>query len=429
MPNGLTRRDFLRNTARLIAGLIVLPFFRKIFGGFEALADAKGADMVQYEDMTARKPDHAKVFVSRNGSAGQNMDKVVEMMGGIEKIIGKDDIVILKPNAQWWNQGTTNTNAMKRFIELVLGIPGFQGEVIIAENHHCAGPKNSQAVRGWTTQERNGDFNLYELVDYFQKNGNKNVTKYHWIDVGSAAADQSLKSKIMRPAKGLVKQMLGIKAGRMVRSPADGDGYVWTDIEYAYGEKKVVMNYPIFTSEFSGTTIDFKYGAWRNGKYTGQPVKFINFAGLNHHSDFAGATSSVKNYLGVVDLSKDIPTPEYVNFHYIGIPGMGGAVATFMKTIRKADLNIVTAEWVGFASRTDTALSVRPRAILASTDPVALDYYGTKYILLPLGGPVSSLNDPDNANGPLYRYLKLCSELDGGRFGDDTIEARVENVL
>jgi hypothetical protein len=98
-----------------------------------------------------------------------------------------------------------------------------------------------------------------------------------------------------------------------------------------------------------------------------------------------------------------------------------------MRTIRKADLNIVTAEWVGFGSRTDVNLSSCPRAILASTDPVALDYYGTKHILYPLGGPVAALNDPDNQEGPLHRYLKLCSEEGGGVFDDKNIHAEIFN--
>jgi hypothetical protein len=108
------------------------------------------------------------IYESKNGTPEQNVQKVVEMMGGIEKFIGKEDIVILKPNAQWWNQGMTNTNAMKGFIELVLAIPGFKGEIIIAENHHCFGKRNTSNIRGWVTQERNGDFNLNELIEYFQ---------------------------------------------------------------------------------------------------------------------------------------------------------------------------------------------------------------------------------------------------------------------
>lgn len=35
------------------------------------------------------------------------------MMGGVGKFIGTKDIVILKPNAQWWNQGRTNLAATR----------------------------------------------------------------------------------------------------------------------------------------------------------------------------------------------------------------------------------------------------------------------------------------------------------------------------
>ncbi len=369
--------------------------------------------------------DKAYVFLARNGSPEQNVKKVIEMMGGIEKFISNEDIVVLKPNAQWWNQGMTNTNAMKGFIELVLAIQGFKGEVIIAENHHCSGPKYSQNIRGWTTNLRNGDFNLNELVDFFQDKGFKNVTKYHWMDSGSETADKSFKGKLIKPIKTFVKDAMGIKHGRIVNSPADGDGYVWTDIEYTYDGKKVVMNYPLFTSEYSGTTVDFKNGTWKNDSYTEKPIKFINFAGLNHHSDFAGATSCVKNYLGVVDLTREFPSKDFANFHYIEIPGLGGAVATFMRTVREADLNIVTAEWVGFGSRTDINLSARPKTILASTDPVALDYYGTKHILYPLGGPVAALNNPDSQSGPLHKYLELCSKEGGGVINERNIQADI----
>jgi len=40
-----------------------------------------------------------------NGSPAENLSKIIELMGGIEKIIGEDHIVVIKPNVQWWNQG------------------------------------------------------------------------------------------------------------------------------------------------------------------------------------------------------------------------------------------------------------------------------------------------------------------------------------
>jgi len=353
----------------------------------------------------------SSIYEVKNGIPEQNTVKIIEMMGGITRFIGEDDIVVIKPNAQWWNQGMTNTNAIKAFIELVLNIPKFKGEIIIAENHHFYSLRNSCNIRGWTTKFRNGDFNFNELVEYFQNKGYRNVTKYHWINAGLYFEKKTLKNKILRPIKETAKTILNRNEGKIVTGPEDGDGYVWTDIEYCYNGKKTKMTYPIFTSKISNTIIDFKNGAWKNGEYTGQPVKFINFAVLNHHSNFAGVTSSVKNYLGIVDLTcgyKGAQPEGYFNFHSMGIPGMGGAIGTFMKTIRKADLNIVTSEWVGFGSRIDTKLAARTKTIIASVDPVALDYYGAKYILYPLRGPMAYLNNPDNKKGPFRKYLELC---------------------
>lgn len=40
-----------------------------------------------------------------NGSPSENLTKVIELMGGIDKLIGENDIVVIKPNVQWWNHG------------------------------------------------------------------------------------------------------------------------------------------------------------------------------------------------------------------------------------------------------------------------------------------------------------------------------------
>ena len=89
----------------------------------------------------------------------------------------------------------------------------------------------------------------------------------------------------------------------------------------------------------------------------------------------------------------------------------------FMKNVRVADLNIVTAHRVGYGSRTDPMFSAESRAVLASADPVALDYYASKYILLPATPKDErnkydqyfyKYNDPDNKKSPLRWYLEEC---------------------
>lgn len=374
------------------------------------------------------------VYFARNGTPEENIRNVIEMMGGINRLIGRNDIVVLKPNAQRYNQGMTNTNALKGFIELVLGINNFKGEVIIAENHHY----QHDEIQGWITDKRNGEFNLNELVKYFNQRGYPNVTKYHLHDAGSNN----------NPIEG------DACCGKKVNGPEDGDGYVWCeDIYYASPiGRKCLMTYPIFTSSYSGVTIDLKNGAWEKGKYTGQPVKLVNFSALNHHGRYAGVTASVKNLMGIVDLTcgfhGDQPKDCY-NVHFIGVSKKlrwldlhwrlkyykgtlkdkfvdfcyknfhhtGGTLGYFMKTIRLPDLNIIAADLVGWGDRKDLSKAFKPRAMLASKDPVALDYIAAKSVLLP-GTPEDAaesggkayryLNDPDVKEGPCYKFLKEC---------------------
>ena len=363
------------------------------------------------------------IYISRNGTPQQNVAKVIEMMGGIRRIIGVNDIVILKPNIQWWNQGRTNLAAIKGFIDLVLDIPKFEGEIIIAENHHFIDeslPENKKDnIRGWThLSEINGDIdgvnhNIDTLIESYHNMGYKNITKYHWRDGGQKP------NGIWGNAGG----------GKIVEGPEDGDGYVWSDLDYEYSawfglkKWKVKMTYPIFTSSYSGITIDFKNGAYlRDGKKGGsylsnKPIKFINFAALNTHGSDTGITSSLKNYMGIMDLTCGAPgvTPQgYYNVHHCGGRFFGfakaGPIGYFIKTIRKADLNIVTAEWVGWGDRTNVKKAKRLRTILASTDPIALDYYSAKHLIYPLSGK-AEYHDPDKPDSSIHRFLKLALEV------------------
>ena len=426
LPNIFRKMALLPKTQHLAASTAPLSSGN----GANGLTDQTGSTPMKYLGIS--KDGFSHIYFSRSGSPEQNMAKVLEIMGGIENLIGKDDIVILKPNAQWWNQGGTNTDAMKEFIELVLRIPNFKGELIIAENHHLH-PTNS---RGWTQQEyNNGRYNLNDLIDYFNGRGIQNVTKYHWIDAETAKYD-------------------GYSSKGIVKEPEDGDGYVWMkdNVYHAPNGRDAMMSYPIFTSSFSEITIDLMKGAWKDGGYINRHVKLINFSAINHHSKVFGVTASVKNHLGVVDLTCGYPggtlkgplTYNYFNFHYIGCgPNLrifnktnyllgryfgikthlgwdrnyhylGAAVGRFLKTVRMPDLNIITAEWVGYGSRLDLNLRAHTKTILASLDSVALDYYAARYILLPAtkeahnGKPYVELNDPTNPENPFRKYVEEC---------------------
>jgi hypothetical protein len=104
---------------------------------------------------------------------------------------------------------------------------------------------------------------------------------------------------------------------------------------------------------------------------------------------------------------------------------LGKAIGTFMKTVRKAHLNITTAEWVGLSSRTDPP-AARTRSVLACTDPVALDYHGAKYILHPNSGIKN--HDPDYPQGPLNQYLTRCAKEYGGYFDEEKVQVRSYDI-
>jgi len=373
-----------------------------------------------------KKEERCRVYRSVNGNPDKNIAKVIDLIGGIEKIIGSGDVVVIKPNLQWWNQGAPNLAALKTLIDLIMERPGgFHGEVVIAENcHRGSSPWKSQNS-GWAHHfTLNSDIpelnNMNDLAEHLKKQYGTRFSTSHWIDV-----------KI---------------GNRRVYTPADGNGYVYCDgtngtplIQFDNGAdgsnyRATIMTYPIFSSD-KGTVIDFKNGIWEKGTYTGQPLRFINFAALNHHSTYCGFTSAVKNYLGINDLSGGSDPlsdghliGKYYNFHSFPfnkwspgpIPGMIGAeIGTFMNSIRKADLNITSAEWIGLCSRIDTPVA-HTRTIIASTDPVALDYHASKYILFP--NSKLPIHNPDNKHHPAYQYLKKCAENNGGIFDEQFVK-------
>jgi len=403
-----TRRHFIKTN---IIALLAVMFGNKIFT--KSPLSRKMIKNVQ-----------SSVYRALNGNPSENLSRVIKLLGGIEKIIGEDDVVVIKPNVQWWNQGAPNLSALKTFVDLIMNRPsGFYGEVVIAENCHRGKEPWKSKQGGWMMNfERNSDLklinNFNDLTIHLKKTYGDQFSTCHWIDVG--------------------------KGGKRVFSPADGTGYVYCDgtggvplISFNNGAKgdnfrEVIMTYPIFNTD-KGTIVDFKKGIWNEGSYTDQSLRFINFAALNHHNSYSGATSAIKNYLGISDISGGSGgklTDKYYNFHSFAfnhgdvgpVPGMLGAeVAVFMNTIRKADLNITTAEWVGLASRTEPPVA-QTRTVLASTDPVALDYNAIKYILYPNSN--IPIHNPDDDESPLYQYLVKCAEHGGGFIDEKNVAVK-----
>lgn len=388
-----------------------------------------------------------QVFLAKSGSPAGNAAALLEAAGGIENLVGAEDLLILKPNSQWYAQGMTNTDLMAAVIEAVLARPGgFRGEILVADNHHC----QEDNSRAFTTDKPNGRWNLNDLVRSFSERGAP-VAKVHWHDAGPNPTPWQFDAG----------------NGRRVEGPDQGDGYRWQLDECfttSFGNR-CAMTWPVFRSPVSQDVIDLRHGIFRSGKATGRPLKFWNISSICHHSRYCGVTASIKNLMGVVDMTCGFQGPEpagYFNTHYVGMRRThgtwrwasktggvlrkmvhkvlpeektlefwhtGGALGRWIRSVRRPDLNIITAEWIGFGSRTVASLAARPGISACSTDPVALDSTLAREVLLPAtrnagsaGRPFLSFNDPDRATGPFQRFLREAHKEIGGEWEPRRIE-------
>ena len=95
----ISRREFLKRLGYLSGGSILASW----------IVSCKG---VTAPDIPG--PSTSTLYVSKNGTPVTNMQKVIDLAGGIEKYIAQNDFVILKPNLQWPCQGYTHTPRLQK---------------------------------------------------------------------------------------------------------------------------------------------------------------------------------------------------------------------------------------------------------------------------------------------------------------------------
>src|SRR5690242_17555906 len=107
----MNRRKFLRHYGIASSALTLSPF------ALERMA------------MVARAATGlSRVYVVKNGAdCFQNMAKLWQLLGGPARFINPTDVVVIKANGQWQNQGYTHTGCIKAVIDSILQIPGFSG--------------------------------------------------------------------------------------------------------------------------------------------------------------------------------------------------------------------------------------------------------------------------------------------------------------
>jgi hypothetical protein len=297
--------------------------------------------------------------------------------GSAEGIIEPNDVVLIKVNSQWKCRGATNTDVLRGLIHRILEHPdGFSGEVVIFENGQEQGSFDGDP-RAW------GRYRDYpEIAGVHVNAEDDTLTVDHLVD--TVFADKPVSSFLLDP----------VCETFISSSDHSTDGY------RRIAEAKV--SYPCFTTK-GGHRIELREGIW-NGKTYGQNLKLMNVPVLKTH-DGTGITGVLKHSYGILSMKDGVDSKVR---HY---NEAGSQFGKMWKIVRTPDLNIVDCIWVTYQRHHcgyPPWTTHRSNILLAGLDPVALDYYGSKYILLPLGGDRAGEHDPDSFPG-------LINGLEGAR--------------
>ena len=295
-------------------------------------------------------------------------------------LVGAGDVVLLQINVQWAERGGTNTDLIGSVIRAIINHPdGFAGEVIVADNGQAQfGSGGTGGNLNWAqSNARDTSRSTQIVINEFREQG-YHVTGVLWDEFTTVQVEE-------------------FSMGDM------RDGFVVGDYIHPTG---LEVTYPKFTTEF-GTHVSFRYGIFYadTGAYSPDRLRVINMPVLKSHMIF-NQTGTVKGYMGTVS---DRLTNARAH-HSVGTGGMG----TQMVETRMPVLNIMDMIWVapdrGPSAPFDRAVEINQ--IAASTDPVAIDVWTTRHILIPEaeripGGRAAAMDPAGTEPGTFGHWLRL----------------------
>jgi uncharacterized protein (DUF362 family) len=296
-------------------------------------------------------------------------------LSGPEGMIEPGDVVMIKVNAQWKYRGCTNSDLIRGLVQRILDHPdGFSGEVVIFENGQGRGSLNCD-----TSSSYSGDTRVHA-------NANDESHSFLYL-VNTLFRDTRVSSFLLDPIR---------------------DTFISADDHVTNGYRKYEdVSYPCFTTP-GGHRAELREGIWQENGYS-QNLKLINVPVLKHH-DAGGSeiTASLKHLYGVLSMSDgNSPVRHYA--------GLGDTCGKMMVSVRTPVLNILDAIWVSYASLSGYPASTtrRTNQILASQDPVALDYWAAKYVIYPINNNTN--HHPDYPG--ISRWLSGAEAMINGRGG------------
>lgn len=353
--NKLTRREFIKRTAGGLSAsfLGALP----LFGSERAspLNDLYRIKNIPDDPFYSQdQPNyHAGVdsLLSLMGDRGLKFyrsDQVTALCGP-SGIIAPDDVVLIKVNAQWKYRGCTNSDLVRGLVQRILDHPDvFSGEVVIFENGQGRGSLNCDTTGGGSSPYPDAEVHA---------NANDERHSFLYL-VNEIFQDPRVTSYLLDS----------------IRSTFIGDDDHTTE-GYRFYEN---VSYPCFTTA-GGNRIELREGIWTGSGYA-QNLKLINVPVLKHH-DRGGSeiTAALKHVYGILSMTDG-------QSGYRHYSGLGNTCGKMFVSVRTPELNILDAIWVSQASLKGYPEYTTHRAnqIVASQDPVALDYWAAKYILYPI---------------------------------------------
>ncbi len=355
LKQNLNRRDFLKWAGRGILFSSLSHFVRKLQAEPSVLNDLFWVKDIPHRPFLGRLgPNHhagVECLLHLMGEKGLKFYRsdTHSLLSGSLGMIGPEDVVLIKVNAQWKYRGCTNSDLIRGLIQRILDHPdGFTGEVVIFENGQGRGSLNCDTFPSYSNS-----------VVY----ANAEDPSHSFLYLVEKVFDDPRVSAYLLDS--------------IMYTFIDSSDHV-TDGYRIYQN----VSYPCFTTA-GGRRVELREGLWKGQGYEDK-LKLINVPVLKHH-DKGGSevTASLKHFYGILSMRDGMS--EYR--HYAGL---GETCGKMVVSVRPPVLNIIDAIWVSHLALRGypPENTIRIDQILASQDPVALDYWALKHILYPIDGNV-----------------------------------------
>jgi uncharacterized protein (DUF362 family) len=288
---------------------------------------------------------------------------------GPHGMIAAADVVLVKVNAQWKYRGCTNSDVVRGLIQRILEHPdGFTGEVVIVENGQGRG-----SLRCDTSSAYGGDRSVHA-------NANDESHSFQYL-VEEIFRDQRVSTALLDAIR---------------------TTFIGADDHATNGYRHLQnVSYPCFTTA-GGRRVELLEGVWTGSRHE-STLKLINVPVLKHH-DTGGSeiTGAVKHFYGLVSMSDGHSAAR----HYTTL---GETCGRMIAAVRPPVLNLIDAIWVSHKDLGGFPATSTHRAnqLLASQDPVALDYWAAKSVLYPIDA--NPRHAPSHTN--VDRWLTDCMTL------------------